>query len=281
MIFTNKHNLPDYVVQWLTADNYDHEIDTVSATALQKPAKAAYLSRLHKDELSMDCSDLVAPRYGTALHDSFEKMGLGDRREERFYADFNGFKISGKLDMLIGDKLHDFKSTSVWKYIHADFEDYIIQLSIYRWLMHQNGQEVVPVGQICFLFTDWAGSKAKYDPTYPKSRVAVVDITLWDYPVIEEWIGERLVAMHDIGLDRLPDCTDKELWKDPDKWAVKKIGAKKAIKLYNSEKEAEGALKEGQEIEHRPSKAKRCGYCSALHWCAQAKEMQNNGQLDL
>lgn len=280
MNFTNKHNLPDYVVQWLTFDSYDHESDAISTTALQKPAKAAYLSRLHKDELTMDCSDLVAPRYGTALHDSFEKIGLGDRREERFYADFNGFKISGKFDMIIDNKLHDFKSTSVWKYIYADFEDYIIQMSIYRWLLHQNGVEVAPVAQICFLFTDWASSKAKYDPTYPKSRVAVVDITLWDTLTIEAWIGDRLVAMHNININNLPDCTDKELWKDPDKFAVKKIGAKKATKLYNSEKEAESALKEGQEIEHRPSKAKRCGYCAARIFCQQAKEMEKNGQLD-
>lgn len=40
MKYTNKHNFPDFVVQWLEHDEYDYDENTISATTLMKPARA-------------------------------------------------------------------------------------------------------------------------------------------------------------------------------------------------------------------------------------------------
>lgn len=277
MKYTNNHKLPEYVYKWLIRDEYDHDSSTISATGLLKPAKASYLTKLHKDELEMDCTDLVASRYGTALHNSFEEIELGEIQEERYYAEFNGFTISGKPDIVIDNVLHDIKSTSVWKFIKGDFQEYVKQLSIYRWLLWKNDIHLHAIGQICFLFTDWSKGKTKHDPTYPQCRVTVQDLHLWDYDMTEAFISERLLAIHNIDFENQPDCTKEELWAKDDEWAVKKKGAKRAIKLHKGLSQAQKALKEGQEIEYRPGKVVRCNYCQVRPFCDQFKKMEKEG----
>ncbi|UKI34093.1 MAG: hypothetical protein L6W00_12240 [Lentisphaeria bacterium] len=75
MKFTNKFNLPRHICDWLAFDEYDYNPDTISATTLIGPARAWALKRLNADNLTMDYSDLLAVRYGTAIHDSLEKGG--------------------------------------------------------------------------------------------------------------------------------------------------------------------------------------------------------------
>lgn len=89
MKFTNKFNLPQHICDWLAFDEYDYNPDTISATTIIGPARAWALKRLNADKLTMDYSDLLAIRYGTAIHDSLEKVGVygeGDFREKRFFA---------------------------------------------------------------------------------------------------------------------------------------------------------------------------------------------------
>ena len=70
MRWTNATHLPDYVVNWLTTDDYDYNNDekTISATSLMKPAKSIYLTRIHADDIEMEVTDMCAVRYGTAIH---------------------------------------------------------------------------------------------------------------------------------------------------------------------------------------------------------------------
>ena len=84
MKYTNKHNFPDFVVQWLQTDEYDYEENTLSATTLMQPARAYALKKQNWEHLEIDVSDLIASRYGTAIHDSVEKVNLtGCKQEER------------------------------------------------------------------------------------------------------------------------------------------------------------------------------------------------------
>ena len=163
MKFTNKHNLPEHICAWLGFDEYDYQPGTISATTLIGPARAWALKQIHSEELEMDYSDMLALRYGTAIHDSLEKVGVygeGDFKEKRFFAQKNGFTISGKPDALINGVIRDNKSTSVWKIIHGEFEDYIKQISIYRWLLHKNEIDAADYAYIDFFFTDWKKSDA-------------------------------------------------------------------------------------------------------------------------
>jgi hypothetical protein len=97
----------------------------------------------------------------------------------------------------------------------------------------------------------------------------------------QTFIIANAVRLFDALVD-LPECNNEELWKKPDKWAVKKEGSKKAWRVFDSEEEAFIAESErsGYIVEHRPSKAVRCGYCNARSICDQYKELKEKGLAD-
>ncbi len=284
MNWTNKHNIPKHICQWLAADDYDYDPNTISATTLIGPARAWALKRKHAKELTTDYSDMLALRYGTAIHDSLEKVGVydeGDFKEKRFYAEVSGFTISGKMDSFIGGEIRDNKSTSVWKFVKKDFADYVKQLSIYRYLLYRNGIETAAYAFIDFFFTDWKKSDAANGGGYPPIRYQEQRIELWSIEETEAYIIERLQEFV-FALSSLPQCSSEELWKDPDKWAVyKTTGAAKAFRVLGTEDEAVTVAEEiGGSVIKRPSKAKRCGYCSAAPFCDQYKVMLDTGLVD-
>ena len=80
-------------------------------------------------------------------------------------------------------------------------------------------------------------------------------------------------------------CSDKDMWKKEDTWAVKKKGQKRAIRVLDSEEEAVKYMewhnetdiayvkKTHLEIEFRGGEYTRCGnYCSVADFCNQYKE---------
>lgn len=284
MKFTNKFNLPQHICDWLAFDEYDYTPDTISATTIIGPARAWALKRINADKLTMDYSDLLSPRYGTAIHDSLEKVGVygeGDFREKRFYAEKMGFTISGKPDALIGGVIRDNKSTSVWKIVHGEFDDYIKQLSIYRWLLHQNGIEAAGHAFIDFFFTDWKKSDAVKGGGYPPLRYQEQRIELWSLEQTDAYLDERLSDFA-FALGCLPECTPEELWQDPAKWAVyRKAGQAKAFRVMNTAEEAQKLADEiGGVVEYRPAKAKRCNYCTAAPFCEQCRQLKAAGLVD-
>ena len=76
MEYTNNLNLPQYIVDWLKNDDYDHDPDpyTISATTLMKPTRAFLLTTRHVNKLQQDVSDLIASKMGSAIHDSIESV---------------------------------------------------------------------------------------------------------------------------------------------------------------------------------------------------------------
>lgn len=284
MKFTNKYNLPRHICDWLAFDEYDYNPDTISATTLIGPARAWALKRLNADNLTMDYSDLLAVRYGTAIHDSLEKVGVygeGDFREKRFYAEKMGFTISGKPDALIDGVIRDNKSTSVWKIVHGEFDDYVKQLSIYRWLLHQNGIEATGHAFIDFFFTDWKKSDAAKGGGYPPLRYQEQQIELWTVEQTDSYLEERLSEFA-FALGSLPECTPEELWQDPAKYAVyRKAGQARAFRLLETAEEAQKLADEiGGVVEYRPAKAKRCCYCTAAPFCEQYTKLKADGLID-
>jgi len=286
MNYTNKYNLPEHICAWLAADDYDYNPDVISATTLIGPARAWALKRINAEELTMDYSDMLALRYGTAIHDSLEKVGVygdGDFKERRFYAELSGFTISGKMDALIAGVIRDNKSTSVRKIVHGEFEDYIKQLSIYRWLLAKNGIEAANYAFIDFFFTDWKKSDAAKGGGYPPLRYQEQQIALWSLAQTESYISERLGEFA-FALGCLPECTPEELWQTPTTYAYfTKAGTAKATKVYQESElsEAEQRVAEsGGVLEKRAGKAKRCGYCTAAPFCEQFARMKAEGLID-
>ena len=285
MKFTNKYNLPEHICRWLATDEYDYQPNTISITTLIGPARAWALKQIHAAELTMDYSDLLAVRYGTAIHDSLEKIGVynsGDFREKRFSAEFMGWTITGKQDALIDGVLRDNKSTSVWKYVKREFDDYVKQLSGYRWLLHKNGIDVPAYAYIDFFFTDWKRSDATKGGGYPPIRYQEVRIELMSYEPTEAWLAERLEEFS-FALGALPSCSAEDLWQAPTTYAVyRKPGQARALKVFPDKAAALdfSATLPDSVVETRESKAKRCAYCSAAPFCSQYAEMKAAGRVD-
>ena len=299
MKYTNKHELPEIVERWLTFDQYDYHPGIYSATRLMKPTRMIVLEKIHEDELECDITDVIASRYGTALHDSFEKVDIPNCVQEvRFFAELDGHKLSGKPDILevvrSAFDLWDIKSTSVWTYIYKSREeDYRIQLSIYRWLVMNGVQKedigLVPStvrrkGKIIYMFTDWSKSKARQGGDYPPTRVLVEDVEMMSTEDTETYILGRLGAIDHYLANpdvKLPLCTREELWQKEDRWAVMKGGRKSALKVFDDKESAMNMLRtldhRNHCVEDRPGKVNRCNYCNVTEWCSQFKELEEKG----
>ncbi len=288
MRYTNKFNLPDYVVEWLESDSYDFEEGVISATRLLAPPRQFVLNHRFKEELEMDISDIIPSRYGTAIHDSVDKVKLTNcMQEERLYTniEINGkiFKLSGKFD-IIKDmdkpirKLVDIKSTSVWSYIYdSKTKDYEAQLSIYRYLANKNGLNVGDDAEILMVFTDWSRKRSELNYTYPDTRIKVKPIKLWSEKETEEYIKFRLGLFDkclEMDENELPECTDEELWRDKPKFEVNIKD--RVVKTCSSEEKAKEHIEKYQldaKINLRKGGVKRCGYCTARRFCSQYKKL--------
>jgi len=284
MIYTNTHNLPDYVKSWLINDTYDYEENVISATTLLKPTRQIILEMRHRDEIVQDVSELIASKFGTALHLSFEKVNIPNvMHEKRLYCTFTvndrEYKVSGKFDMLKylsknTQMLIDIKTTSVWTYIKGSRDnDYVKQLSIYKYLCNKNGFNVVDKAEICYVFTDWSKSKAGKNG-YPELRVQVKEIDLLSDEETETLILKKLI---EIDNERLVDennlifCNDLELWRGPTYYLVEKDS--KSVKYYNKEEALKLAESIGTDnIKEVRGKPRRCEYCNVRQFCNQYRK---------
>lgn len=199
--------------------------------------------------------------------------------EKRMFAKVNGWIVSGQCDSFNANTgvLEDYKLTSVWKYIYNSKEEWEKQLNIYKWLWHENGYEVKEA-YVHGIFRDWQKTKADIDPKYPKNQWEVMPINLWPIDQCEAHVKERIKIHQEaekVEDKLLPLCSDEERWADPEKWAVKKEGGKRAIKLFDSSAQAIDWMarykKAGEKllVEHRPSESTRCihNYCEVRDFC--------------
>jgi len=298
MKFSNKLNLPNYLCEWLAADDYDYIIEplTLSTTTLMKPIRVFWLSSRYGDKFEIDYSDLIASRLGNAIHDSVERIETPNVSKEKrvireLEIDGVTYSISGKYDVLVNKDnkwiLRDIKTTSVWAFIYGGKDiDYQKQLSIYRWLLSKECT-VEDVAFIDFIFTDWQATKAKLEENYPKQRIfAGYRIPLMSLQETEQYLIARLKEFYknkDVPDNDLPFCNPEELWATSDTFAVIKPGAKRALKVCDSNQEAIDYINEKSikaDIEKRPGKAKRCRYCACRNWCNQYTQLQADNQIE-
>lgn len=308
--YTNNTGISLPMAVWLLSDDYDYSDDPnlISVTTLLKPTRQIVLGRVYKDNLKeIEASNLIATSMGSALHDSIEKAwskrdivvkiltSLGYKNpetipdaitfEKRSEKEIDGYKVSGKFDMAFMGIVCDVKSTSVWSYIYASKDDdYIKQMSIYRWL---NPDLITnDHGYIEFIFTDWSPKQAKIDKSYPQSRLATKKLKLMSLDETEAWVKSKLAEVkkyESMDIDKLLKCSNEELWCDKDKWKYYKSGdaTKRATKVCDTEDEAVALMRKngtGKVVEFRGT-AKRCGYCNYTNVCTQYTELQLAGRL--
>ena len=288
MKLTNKHGIPDTFLNVLKRPTYSKGKAHLSATQLLNSPKIVALTKKFEEELEQDVSDMVWSIFGTAIHGVLEH-GKDDNHivEERLHTTFDGWRISGAIDLQIITgpdtvSIRDYKTTSAWAVMNEKYE-WEQQLNIYAWLVETVKLQIVDSVGIVAIIRDWSRRDAARNPDYPQSPVKEIPITLWPYQKREDFISERIskhseCEFHMETDEDLPPCTPEEMWEKPTTWALKKKGGVRAIKVYETQEEAEAALDpKVHEIEVRLGSRTRCeSFCPVNTYCQQWRDYQES-----
>lgn len=288
MKITNKHNLPDAVFNFLSANNYTPGDNDYSATTLLRPPQMVQLERRHWEDLEGDAIDKVWSVFGSAVHNLLEYHADDTASvEERLYVDILGKRIGGQLDHYSDGIITDYKVTSTYTLSNPGrLKEWEEQQNIYAYLERMDGKPVNKI-QVCVFFRDWSkGKSLSGGKDYPKTPLMVIELPLWDMEKQLEFIMER-VEQHTMAeqlIDELlPLCNSEDMWEEPTKYAVTKKGKKRATKLFTDKKKAEedAERRGGKEffVDVRTGGRMRCEeYCNVKDVCHQYKEWKESNQ---
>lgn len=278
MKLTNNYGIPSSFIDAELGKEYSKGDADFSASGLSRPAQQVALSRAYFGEIEEDITDRIFAMLGTALHEYLEKADQTGLTEKRYFAEFDGYKVSGQIDRLVRRKngranvfvLQDYKVVTTWEYKFGIKEDKVAQLNVYAELLRQNGQRVDRL-EIVQVFRDWSKSASLRDAKYPPAPVNVLEVELWPEDEAQTFIRERIAALT---ADPPAPCSPEERWEKPTTYAVKKKGQKRALRVFESMDEAVAYQKNNPEnklvIETRPGESTRCEhYCSVRKWCKQ------------
>lgn len=327
MKLTNNTGLSLFAQVYLAHETYDREEAGLSVTALLKPVKQIILARRVPEGMaSSDVADMIASSNGTAIHDAFEaawkspklvdtlirlgypkgvasKVRVNPTAEEvaaggiipvyteiRSAKVVHGIRVTGKFDFIGDGAVEDLKNTSVWKFLNADFEHYILQGSMYRWL---NPTLVTKEWMnLTFQFTDWNGRDRNMNPdNYPPARMHTRRLQLMGIDETQEWVERKVLQLIDLEHapeEAMPPCTDKELWRKADTYRyfakpekANEPGAR-STKNFTDKAEADlhVATKGGVIITKRGG-VTGCKFCNAFLACKQKDALIAAGDLVL
>lgn len=319
--YTNVTGIPLSLAVYLATDHYDHDPETISATALIKPVKQVILaSRVPAHQRTTDILQLVKSRMGTSIHSGIElawagghykqamrKLGYPESvidkvvinpdpdnlpvgaipvyMEKRERRSIGGRVVSGKYDFIAEGRLEDFKTTSTYVWVKGTRDtSHQLQGSIYRWLNPKIITESYMVIQ--YLFSDWKQGMTK-SPGYPQRPVEPYRIPLLSLDDTEDYILAKLQLLDRLKNapeDSMPTCSEADLWRDAPVWKYYKDPAKttRSTKNYDNKEEANlRAAQEGGIVLEKPGEVRACNYCAALPVCQQAKGYVEDGSLIL
>jgi len=284
MILTNKHGLPDTIVNVLKRPQYSKGDSHISVTELLSPPQIVQLRAKHDAEIEQDASEMVWSLFGTAVHNILEH-GKDDHHivEERIFTNVDSWRISGQIDLQEiyedGIAIKDYKVTSAWA-VQAEKAEWHNQLNIYAWLVEKTKGVEVKNLQIVAIIRDWSRRDAMNKESYPQAPIVTVDIPIWPFQKREDLVlarisqhGEASLSVH-IGRE-LPECTAEDMWEKPTTYAVKKSGGVRAKRVFNSREEAEEFLitVKDHEIEVRAGGRTRCAsFCNVSQFCSQYQQ---------
>lgn len=297
MQITNKLNLPYGLVKAVSPDPHNKPGE-ISATTLIQGTKQVILTQRHWNELEDDVSERIWAVFGTAVHALLENEGENDFCEIELKQKVSNITVTGRLDnynMATGT-ICDYKNTSVYKIkassqkeadgkVHG-FPEWKMQGLIYAWLLQKNGLPATKCRFIALL-KDHSKTEAERDNSYPQSPVYVYefDVTKEDLEEIESFIMKKVFQYELFSStedNQIPECTSEERWQKKDVYAVKKEGRKTAVKLFDTQKEAEEKIEElgkGHYLEVRKGESMKCkNYCLCSKFCSFCQ--QNLANID-
>lgn len=288
MKITNDLALPQPFVSAVERD-YSYKPKRYSVTSILKGTKEAILLRRHDEEIKTDVSDMIWAIFGTAVHSILEQAKETDTqiKENKLAVQLpNGYELSGIFDLYDDDTktVTDYKTGSVWKAIFDEWDDYRKQTLAYVWMLRQIGFDA-RTGEVVMMLKDHSMTKAQTERNYPAHPVVRKSWTFTDEDLGEfsAWVLAKFAEIErceQLPDDEIPVCTPEERWAKPTKFAVKKLGNKKATKLFDNMDNAvsyafELAERDGvhYEVEMRPGEDGKCSrYCNAKDFCNYYKE---------
>ena len=267
MKITNNLNLPQPFVDAARTE-YTYVPKRYSVTGILTGVREAVLQHRHDAETEQDAAEMVWLIFGKAVHSVLENAAEtpGLQVEGRLEKDMgDGYTLSGIFDLYDPETktVSDWKTASVWKVLFDDWADYEKQLAIYAWLLNETGRPCNR-GEIVALLKDHSKTEASRRADYPQLPVyrRTVEFTPEYLEEIGDMVAENFAAIkyaETLEDAELPLCTDEERWHKPDKWAVKKPGVKKAVRVYDTREEAmKHAEGTNLEIEYRPGEDTKC-----------------------
>lgn len=281
MKITNKKNLPAPMFNFVNNDKQAPKDNVIRVTDLNKGIREIWLYERHYNELEQDVSEMIWLMFGTAFHDVVDQAEEKDHqiKETRLEERIGNLILSGKFDLYDSKRkiVTDYKTCSVWKFKFEDFSDWERQTSIYCWLLRKAGFEVVGA-EIVALMKDHSKSKARREADYPDLPTQTIHFPYDDqkHEDTEEFILSRMAEIEQamqLSDEELPLCTEEERWHSGDRYAVMKNKNKRALRVLDSEEDAEkwmedNSHKGGTHIVHRPGISRKCiDYCSVCEFC--------------
>lgn len=269
MLITNNYNLPPAMYQAIAGGNREPKDGQYSITELITPPFQGHLRRKHWPEITEDVSDRLWALLGSATHYWLDKANADGAGEERMFHELEGLTITGQPDLIVNNEIHDYKVTSTWSAIDGKPKpEWVAQLNAYRWLYYKTSGKTIDNLFVYAILRDWQAGKALGGNHYPAIPFVTLHIPVWDMAYAEADIMARLTD-HTAKTPR--PCTDEEKWLKKSCFAVMKEGRKSAVRLFESQIDAEAflsGLDRKHSIVERKGKYGRCEqYCNVNKWC--------------
>ena len=286
-MITNVHRLPAPLFKALSQERRAPLAGRISATALIEAPLQRVLLMKHATEIEEDASEKLFALLGTAIHRVLEINGTVESSEvKKTCTHESGATLVCIGDYYVNQILTDWKTISVWQSILGGKTSWTKQLNVNRYIYEKCGLPVKEV-YVYAIIRDWTKNKA-YDKDYPDIPFLEFKVPLWDDKTLNDYINERVEA-HLFAetlinsISNIPICTPEERWQRPDTYAVKREGIKRAVRVFNSNEEAEKFIENGKAkdlfIENRKGIEMKCqNYCSVNKFCEYYKSLPNVGQ---
>jgi hypothetical protein len=278
MRFSERNDLPKALVNVLTRDIKPRSAK-YSVTELIGPPQIRCLRDRHGDKIEIDPVDRIWLLFGKLLHGKLEAASDGNAlTEEKLVITHDSVTVSGTPDLYDGETIWDYKTTSVYA-IREVKPEWATQANLYRYILAKSSGFQTASLKIVAICKDWRRGESKRKADYPQSPVVILTVPVWPDSECEAYLSTRIAAHEAANLADdagLPQCSVEERWEKPPKYAVAVPGAAKAMRLLDSEAEAQAWLaehpKRGAAIEFRPGCAVRCeDYCEVSEFCEQRK----------
>ena len=292
MKYTNRHNIPQEIINAVHNDSYSKGKATISATGLLQPPRIRLLAQENYEKLTIDVSDEIWKLLGQSVHTILERANEDNEdviTEQRMFTVVNDWTVSGQTDSIDvkSNTLKDYKVTSVWSIVSALKEgkvEWEQQLNIYAYLYKQTTGKTIDQLNIIAIARDW--NKNQYLRSrgdYPPSPVTVLDINLWSDEEQEDFIKQRVSIHQEAEVDylindKLPFCTDEERWRRKDTYRVEKKGRKTAVRVLDTQEEADEYVEGHKDskllkvVEAKGECVRCANYCDVAEFCNQYNE---------